>query len=260
VLNVSASNVTITSYPGEQAKLQGIIHVRNGANGVRLSKLTVEGTGEMNTIKVYAADFVLEDSDVTNAWRGKSCMMLGGSGSSETALRPIIRRNRFHECGLLGSKFDHSIYAANVVEGRISDNIFWNVSGYTLILYPNAQRTVFSHNVVDGDAPSVRGGVAFGGDATNVSRDNVIEYNVVVNARTFNITSSWDAVVGTGNIARSNCVWGGVQGNVSGAGFTSQNNVTADPLLLDRAGHNYRLRPGSACLALVGHDTAARLG
>jgi len=46
--------------PGERAVLQGIVVVRNGANGVRLARVSVEGVGGANTIQVYGADFVLE--------------------------------------------------------------------------------------------------------------------------------------------------------------------------------------------------------
>jgi chitodextrinase len=210
VLDLSTGGYRIRSYPGERAKLVGIVHVRSSASGVILSHLAFEGTGGQNTIKIYAADVVVENSDITNAWRGLSCMILGSNSGYGQALRVIVRRNRFHECGdPANGNQDHAIYAQNVLAGEISGNVFWNTSGYTIQLYPNAQRTRFVHNVVDGDAPSVRGGVLFGGDTSYASKDNVVEYNVITYAATYNITSTWSGAVGSGNVARNNCLWAG---------------------------------------------------
>ena len=82
---------------------------------------------------------------------------------------------------------------------------------------------------------------------------------MIAYATGYNITSYWESTVGTGNVARSNCVYGGGAGNVSG-GFTSQNNLVADPQFVNRGARDYRLKAGSPCLASVGYDTAAKLG
>lgn len=264
VLDFSKSSVMITSYPSERALLIGVMVVRSGASGSRLAGVAVEGTGgstgQTNTIQVLgAADFVIEDSDITNAWRGRSCVVLG-DGSAGVAVRPVIRRNRFHECGNLanGNK-DHAIYAANVVDAKITENLFWNSAAYALHLYPNAQRTVFAHNVVDGGSPSVTGGVILGGDSGAASSGNIVEYNVISYSTRYNIESWWGGAVGSGNVARSNCVFGGGLGDIDATnGFASQNNLVAQPLFVSRAGRDYHLRADSPCLAVVGYDTAAR--
>ena len=137
MLDFSNRDVTITSYPGERALLVGVMVVRSGASGSRLagsrSRGTGGSTGQTNTIQVLgAADFVIEDSDITNAWRGRSCVLIG-YGSADVAVRPVIRRNRFHECGnLANGNQDHAIYAANVVDAKITDNLFWNSAAYAL--------------------------------------------------------------------------------------------------------------------------------
>jgi hypothetical protein len=265
VLDYSNRNVTITSYPGERALLVGVMVFRNGASGSKLTRVSVEGnggpTGRSNTIQILgAADVVIEDSDITNRWRGRSCLIIG-DGSAPAAVRPVIRRNRFHECGSLANgNQDHAIYAANLVDGKITDNLIWNSAAYALQLYPNAQRTLFAHNVIDGGSPSVTGGVVFGGDSGNASNGNVVEDNVLADSTRYNIESWWGGAVGTGNIARSNCLSGGGSGEVGAAnGFTSQGNVVASPAFVNRGAHDYRLRAGSACRALVGYDTAALL-
>ena len=182
-------------------------------------------------------------------------MILGSNDGYGQASRVIVRGNRFHECGdPANGNQDHAIYAQNVFEGEIVDNVFWNTSGYTIQLYPNAQRTRFAHNVVDGDAPSVRGGVLFGGDTSHASRDNVVEYNVITYAASYNITSTWSGAVGSGNVARNNCVWAGQLGNVntSKGGFTASANTTADPLFVARSSRDYRLTSLSPCSGVVG--------
>jgi chitodextrinase len=219
VLDVSKSNVTVMAYPGERPVLRGLVIVRNGANGVRLANVSVEGQGGSNTIQIYGDDFVLEGSDITNSWRGRSCMMLG-DGSAGTADRPVIRDNHFHECGSLANgNQDHAIYAAHVV---------------------------------DGGSPSVRGGVVFGGDSNDASSSNVVEYNVIAYSTTYNIESWWGGPVGSGNVARYNCVYGGGDGNIAPAkGFVATGNVVANPLFENRSTGDYTLLATSPCLSLI---------
>lgn len=255
VLDLSKPGYRIRSYPGERATLYGIVNVRDTASGVTLSHLDFEGSGTSNTVKIYAADVVVEDSNFTNEWRGRSCMILGSNSGAGQATRIVVRRNFFHECGLPanGNK-DHAIYAQNVLDGEIVRNTFWNSAAYAIQLYPNAQRTRFAHNVVDGDSPSIRGGVVFGGDTAHASSNNVVENNVLAYAATYNITSTWSGSVGSGNVARNNCVWAGAQGNIytGGGGFTASSNLTTDPLFLARSARNYGLALTSPCLSLLG--------
>jgi hypothetical protein len=254
--------LTIRSYPGERASLVGIIDIRHGSDYITLSGLQIEGTGEdgANTIKVYSRGVVIEDSDITNAWRGRSCLMLGNNAGGGQTVHPIIRRNTFHQCGnRANGNQDHGIYAANVVAGEIVDNLFYDTAAYAIQLYPNAQHTRFAHNVVDGSAPSVRGGVVFGGDADFASSDNVVERNVIAYAATAAITAYWEGPVGTRNVARDNCVWGSRDDDISPAwGFRAGANRVAQPLFASRSGHDYRLAGGSACLGAVGYDTIRR--
>lgn len=261
VLDFAKSNVAVMGSPGERAVLHGIVVVRSGADRVRLARLTVDGVGGANTIQVYGADFVLEDSNITNGWRGRSCLILGDS-SAGTAVRPLIRRNRFHECGSLAEgNQDHAIYGSEVVDGRIVGNWFWNTAAYAIHLYSNAQRTLVSGNTIDGGAPSVRGGIIVGGDSDDASNDNLVEDNVVAYAATYNIDATWEGPVGTGNVARANCLWGGAEGEIdSDSGLLSEGNVVGDPRFVDRARHDLRLGARSVCRAVVSTRSTTRAG
>jgi hypothetical protein len=256
----ASAPITITSYPGEKATIQGIVQIPSGDNYVTLSGMNFEGTGTMNSIEIYATGIHIEDNDITNNWQGLSCMMLG-SNSAGQALRPVISGNVFHACGLPadGNK-DHGIYAANVDEGEIVNNLFYDSAAYAIQLYPNAQKTTFAHNVIDGSAPSVRGGLVFGGDEEFASAENVVEKNVIAFATTYDIASVWSGKVGSGNIARNNCLYGGGEGELSNAGgLVATANLTANPQFQAPAENNFRLAANSPCLEKVGYDTVARI-
>jgi hypothetical protein len=261
----ASAPLTVRSYPGERAKLVGIVEIVPGIDGITLSGLDIEGTGTggANSIKIYSRDVVIEDNDITNAWRGRSCVMLGNVTGGGQAVRTIIRRNTFHQCGNpANGNHDHSIYAANITDGEITDNVFYDSAAYTIQFYPNAQNTRFAHNVVDGGSPSIRGGVIFAGDNSYASSNNTVEYNVIAYAATYNITSTWSGPKGSGNTAHDNCVWGGTNSNISTPdGFTAWDNTTTNPNFTDRTNHNYTLTPDSGCPSSAGPrdpTTAAR--
>jgi hypothetical protein len=254
------ARITLRSHPGERATLLGNVAVINGSDYVTLSRLRIEGTGGSNTVKTYATGTIVEHSDITNAWRGRSCMILG-SDSYGVAVAPIVRRNRFHECGSRTNRNqDHAVYAQSAVSGHIIRNVFWNSAAYAIHLYPNARRTRVANNVVDGSAPSVRGGLLVGGESGKASSDNVIERNVIAYAESYNITADWDEPIGTGNIVARNCLWGGREGNVdrSEGGFRTYANIVANPAFQNRRSRDYRLRAASPCRRVIGKAARRR--
>jgi hypothetical protein len=245
--------IRLRSSPGEEARLVGIVQVNEGADHVVFSRLSFEGTGELNTIKIYAADVVVEYSDITNRWRGQSCMILG-SDEEGTAVRTIVRGNRFHECGSPDNdNKDHSIYAANVQDARIVGNRFWNHTAYAIHLYPNADRNVVARNVIDGGPPSIRGGILIASEDEWSSSGNVIERNIIAYATDWNVATNWNAATGTDNVVRHNCVWDGGEGNIEtdDGGIRVYGNVIANPLFVNRAARDYRLGRASPCRALL---------
>jgi Right handed beta helix region len=241
--------ITIRSYPGERARLLGITQIAGRARWVVLSGLDFEGDGSQNTIKVYGSDVTIESSDITNGRRGLSCLLLG-SAAEGTAERPLIRRNRLHDCGdpAHGNK-DHGIYAAYTSGGRITRNYFSDSAAYAIQFYPSAQGMRFDHNVIDGGGDSVRGGIVFGGDSRHASSDDLVDHNVIAFAASGGVTSDWEGPQKKRNVARDNCLW---EADIDHpAGFRAAGNVVADPEFRDRSHGDLRMPSGNRCRQIV---------
>jgi Right handed beta helix region len=230
--------------------------VPEGSDHVLLSGIEFEGTGEQNAVKIYTADVTVQDSELTTGGRGYSCMMLGRG-----AVRTIVQRNRFHDCGRPGSNKNHAIYASHAVGARIWGNVFWSHAGRAVQLYPDAQRNLVSHNVIDGGLPSIRGGIVVGSDEGHTSNGNIIEYNIIAYAETYSIYTNWNDGAGSGNVARFNCFWAAKSGHIDadGGGLAHYGNSERQPLFVSRASRDYRLQPSSKCRDVVGFDAAEQI-
>jgi hypothetical protein len=259
--------ITLTSYPGERARIAGGVYVPNGSDHVTIHTLDIDGSGGGGpTVQIMGADTVLSGNLITNRNSAESCVILGSLAGYGQARGTSIRANRFADCGDPANGIhDHGIYIENSVGAEVVDNLFWHAAAWAIQLYPNAQGTRIAHNVMDGSA----GGVIISGESAGgeysqdyASSGTVIEQNLLTNATAeYNVQSWWGGPRGTGNLVHSNCVAGGAKGNIdtSDGGFTATANATADPQYVDRAAHDYRMKPGSPCLSVVGYDTAAKL-
>jgi hypothetical protein len=231
------------------------VYVPSGSDHVRLARLDLIGTDEMNAVKIYSTDVGITGNDITNLRRGQSCIILGSNSGYGQAVTTIVRDNRIHDCGI--DDLDHAIYFANSTGAIVVDNLIWGISGYAVHLYPNAQGTLIAHNVIDGTG---RGGVIFAGEGDMASNNNVVEQNIISGSGGSDIRSYWDGSVGIGNVARRNCVWAARDETVAEQeGFVSVRNVVANPRYANRAHHDFRLPLKSRCLRVVGYDTAALL-
>ena len=90
-----------------------------------------------------------------------------------------------------------------------------------------------------------------GDDDDSASSDNVIETNMITCVATYNVYSNWEGPVGSGNIVRSNGLWGDIDEE---GGMTVSDNLHAGPRFVDRANRNYRLAEGSPCLSVLGRE------
>ncbi len=266
VLNIKRSGtpgapITIRSVPGERATLRGIVQVPNGYHDIVVEDLDIDGRrlppNESTSIQIQAEDVTLQDNTITN--QGQAiCIVLGAHGWGR-AIRTVVQRNVFHDCGAPGNKLEHSVYVAEADGTLITDNIMLRSGGYGVHLYPDAHDTTVSHNVMVGGG----GGVIFAGEGDAASSDSLVEKNVITDSLKYSaVRSFWGGTaVGTSNFARDNCVIRNktVQVDIANQGFTPTNNIIADPGFRDPAAGDYRMAAGSPCLNVVEYDTAARL-
>jgi hypothetical protein len=256
--------VTLRSYPGERAKILGRIIVRDSANWLIVEGLDLDGSASprcdsgsdcnrLPSPTVHGDDVVFQDNDVTNQHQA-ICFNVGGSQGR--AVRMTIRANRIHNCGVLPAQnHDHGIYVVAADETQILDNVIYDNADRGVQLYPDAQRTIIRGNVIDGNGV----GVIFSGDGGKASHNNLVENNLITNSNIRNNVESWypsGNPIGQGNIARHNCIKGGVRDDGDGGigsetGFDAYDNLLVDPQYVDRAAKDFRLREGSPCAGVL---------
>ena len=253
---ISARDVTLSSYPGERATLRGRLWIREGADGATVTDLLLDGRnpGDTPSPTVNANNARFHGNEVTNQHTA-ICFVLGDDEYGE-ASGTVIEDNEIHDCGQLpATNQDHGIYVAHAVETVIRNNWIYSNADRGVQLYPDADRTLVTGNVIDGNGQ----GVIFGGNGERTSDDNLVERNLITNSTIrWNVESSWpDDVVGTGNVVRRNCIFGGVRDDGDGSiqtparGFDVSDNLIVDPLYVDRGAGDFELEPESPCADLL---------
>ena len=259
-IKISTPGIMLTSAPGERGRIVGRIWVAKGADGVTVEELDLDGRNsrDLPSPTVNAHDTVWRGNSVTNGHAGVSCFNLGHNTWGH-ADRTLIEGNRIHDCGRLpATNQDHGIYAARTVGTVIKDNWIYSNADRGVQLYPNADRTVVTGNVIDGNGQ----GVIFGGDSSSASDHNVVEGNVITSSTIrWNVEDHWPGPRGTGNVARRNCVWtsrGSYRGAPDGSGiepeasgFAATGNVVAKPGFVDPLKRDLTLTAGSRCAEML---------
>jgi len=245
--------ITLTS-AGERASVVGRMWIADSANDVVVSNLRLDGrTASAPSPTVNGDRVTFRNNEVTNA-NTNICFVLGdGEGPYGIAVSPTIAGNRIHHCGRLpAANHDHGIYVEASRGAVITDNVIYDNADRGIQLYPDAQNSVITGNVIDGNGS----GIIFSGDFGISSNGNVVRGNVISNSvLRYNVEAWYPSgnPIGTGNLLATNCVWNGAKGNLDGQpGYTASGTVVADPLFVDRAGKDFRLRAGSPCASLLG--------
>lgn len=253
VIGLAEPEVTLTSYPSERATLAGRLVINRKADRATIENLDLDGSSaSAPSPTVNADDAVFRGNDVTNR-HTKICFVLGDD-SYGRADRTLIENNRIHNCGRLpATNHDHGIYVAHASGTVIRDNLIYDNADRGVQLYPNADDSLVTGNVIDGNGE----GLIISGSDDRESENNLIEHNLVTNSTIrYNVESHWPGSVGNGNIVRENCVFGGARDDGDGAietpaeGFEAYDNLIADPLYVDPDAGDYALEEDSPCSEL----------
>jgi parallel beta-helix repeat protein len=267
--------VTLTSYPGERAKVIGRFYVPKGSNFVTVSNLDLNGTPNQGTNAandpsptVNAENVSFTGNDVTND-HNAICFLLGNSWGA--VKNTVIDGNRIHDCGRLPAEnHAHGIYVEMSTNARIVNNLIYDNADRGIQLYHDAQSTEIRGNVIDGNGE----GIIFSGDYGYTSNNNIVEDNIISNSNQRNNVESWypsGNPIGSGNVVRNNCIGGGSYDKGNGGiaqewGYTVENNntITRNPKFADRGAKDFRLQAGSPCSGIgngaTGSSAARDLG
>ncbi|MGH2952441.1 MAG: right-handed parallel beta-helix repeat-containing protein [Solirubrobacterales bacterium] len=236
------------------ARLVGRIWITRRADRVSIRNLNLNGANArgLPSPTVTANRVRLEGNRIRNL--SSSCVILGDDDYGD-AVGTVIERNRIHDCGRLpATNHDHGIYVAHADRTVIRGNWIYSNADRGVQLYPDADGSVITGNVIDGNGE----GVLFAGSGDLSSDRNLVARNAITNSiLRHNVEDHWQGPIGTDNVVRRNCLFGGARGDQDGGletpalGYSAFGNVIANPHYYDRNGADFRLRDRSPCSRLL---------
>jgi chitodextrinase len=243
----SAAPITLQSYPGETATLQGY----NAIDGsyVTFTNLKIDNTntftgssecgGRYESFTLAGSNIVLDHNEITASDISHSSNGVYVTGSNEE-----IRFNKIHGVGAC-QNFDHGIYVGHGAGTQIQGNWIWNIPhGWGVQIYPSSSGVHAYSNVID---HTQNGFVLCSTGSNNLVEHNVVAYSIGAPGA---LTSGCGPQASsTGNVVSNNDQWNnpGGLGNVSG--ITYSGNISADPGFVDTASHDYEILPTSPLLS-----------
>jgi Right handed beta helix region len=289
----STNPVTIQSYPGEQAVFTGPTSTPASATnavylgdvqGLRIRNVTITAPYSVTGLKIDCGIHVEVDG-VTIANTGQSLssqyggqgMFLGTgcSGTPANGTRPndvqlwnSTIKNWNGTGGTSGHA--HGLYTAQLDNGVIADNVFYDDSpitsvGWGIQLGGSVTNTKVVNNTLDrikASAGGYGGGIIVWGTSSYgpLPSGDKIENNLFTNLSEYGVTSSGSAASPLSNYVLNNDAWNNGAGQYNplygtnrlfyctAAGTTAcpgDNYAPFDPLYANGAGHDYHLQSGS---------------
>ena len=257
----ATGQITITSAPGQQAKVIGLVEVEGSYTTV--SGLTIDGSNNLydvqragtscpspvsNGLEIDGAGDIFQNNDFYQSvpsLRGNGI----GIGWNHPADNAIIRNNRIHDLGQCMA-FDQMIYLAHGTGVQIYDNWLWNdPHGWGVQIYPAASNAHVYDNVID----SAGSGIVIGGSSQVAN--NTIDHNIILNSTGLpnaglpqGVGISTCCGLGPGNTFTNNVLYNNPGGTANATGITLTNNTTTAPNLANPTTHDYRTTPTSPTL------------
>ena len=248
----ATSPITIKSFPGEVATIQGYTEV--GSNNVVLTNLKIDTTNNTTvrscpsggyyygSFTLAGNNIVVDHDDISASDRSRSANGVLVTGSNDE-----IRFNKIHDVGRCRDH-DHGIYDEGTGT-QIHDNWIWNIpNGWGVQLYPSDSNTHIYANVID------RASAGF--VVCSTGSNNLIEHNVVSNSVGGSQTGPGALVSGCGpqgsstnNVVRNNDSFNNSDGVGSVAGIALSGNLSVDPMFADAASHDYQTLSSSPLLS-----------
>jgi parallel beta-helix repeat protein len=270
-VTINKPNVTLSSYNGETATVVGRLYVTKDGDNTTVSNLNLDGRNSANlpSPTVDGDNITFSGNDVTNR-NTAICFNIGSVNPQwGRAHNVVIADNRIHNCGILPAQnHDHGIYVEASDNLVIRDNTIDHNADRGIQLYPDADNTTITGNVIDSNGQGI---IFSGGNEYNgyeVSDNNTVTQNLITNSKVrYNVESYYPGggTSGTGNVVTDNCIHGatGTYGSADGGagiqgpqdGFTASNNLNVTPAYSNPAAGDYSLPAGSACAQFLGGDT-----
>jgi parallel beta-helix repeat protein len=256
-VRVGKPGITLTAYGEEKATVKGRFYIPEGSDNVTVEGLYLDGTNpdRLPSPTVNSNGVTFRRNDITNYHRS-ICLTLGHPDWGR-ARNTTVEFNRIHDCGRLpATNHDHGIYVATATNTLIRGNWIYDNADFGVHLYPDAQKTTVTGNVIDGNGM----GITFSGEYGAASSDNLVEGNVITNSRVRSNVQSWWAPgnpVGHNNLVRDNCIRGGAydhgDGGIAGQwGFRVVDTVRTRPAFASPSHDDFRVEAGNPCREVLG--------
>jgi parallel beta-helix repeat protein len=269
-LKISTPGVTIAAAPGEVAEIDARIWIAQGADGVSFERLKLEGANSKNlpSPTVNANDATFREDEVTNG-HTTICFDLGNTVFGK-AVGTTIEDSVVHACGELPStNMEHGIYLSDAEDTVIRRNWIYDNVDRGIQLYPDAQNTLITENVIYGNGE----GIIFSGNEEVAASGTVVTHNLIADSQIRRNVESFypeGAPHGVENVVSENCISGASTSYYAGrngsgiqepeVGFSASNNVTATPQFSNLAAGDLQVVASVACTAMLGVTAALQPG